>query len=184
VVTADYRYPVASIGPVSWAWNEANFTTLPGIVLAFGKRAKIGDKVAIVVYPDRVKVAEAFGGKFEVSFELDVIAMDPIQMEEIADFAVMSIWGVKKAALEFEGIEVVDVSMGGEAEDVYDETADLYYYQGSLSMQLRADWEIHVPVPLTISKVSSNLPAGTPSSLFYATAPAIAGRNTNFERIA
>lgn len=186
-LTADYYYPQASLGPIAWQWNKADFRTLPGIVLAFGKRGKKGDKVAVRVYPDRVDAAQAFGGKFEATFDLDVIAMDPIQMEEVADLAIMYLWGQKKNKLEFEGIEVLDVSMGGEAEEVYDETADTYFYNASLSVQLRADWEIHVPMPLTITKVTQNLVEGGqdggPSKLFFTTAPILAGRNNEFERI-
>lgn len=186
-LTADYFYPVPSIGPVPWQWNISDFKTLPGTVLAFGKRGKVGDKVAIRIYPDRVDAAQAFGGKFEATFEMDVIARDPIQMEEVADLAIMYLWGQKKPKLEFEGIEIVDVSMGGEAEEVYDETADIYYYNASLSIQLRADWEIHVPMPLTISKVTQSIVAAGvtngPASLYLATAPILAGRNNFFERI-
>ncbi len=154
-VGADYFYAAPSIGPVEFKWNSADFTTLPGVVLAFGKRARVGDKLAVRVYEDRVDTAKAYGGKFEVSFDLDVISQDPTQMEEIADFAVMSLWGEKKDRLEYEGIEVLEVSMGGEAEEQYDETGDLFFYNASLSVQLRADWEAHIPMPLIISKGST-----------------------------
>jgi hypothetical protein len=202
VVTADYRYAIPSIGPVEFQWNTADIKTLPGIVLAFGKRAQVGDKVAVVVYPDRVDTANAFGGKFEVSFDMDVIvANDSTQMEEMVDLVIMYLWGQKKASLELEGIEIVDISMGGEAEDAYDETGDLYYFNASVSIQLRADWEIHVPLPLTVSRVTPTTAAmdqsaslggkGSPTSivgegpigLYFATMPILAGRNNDFERL-
>jgi hypothetical protein len=202
IVTADYRYPIASIGPVQFQWNTPDVETIPGVVLAFGKRGKVGDKVAVVIYPDRVDAANAFGGKFEASFDLDVIvANDASQMEEIVDLAIMYLWGQKKSALEFEGIEIVDISIGGEAEDTYDEAADTFYYNASISIQLRADWEIHVPLPLTISRVTpttqtmdaraslgdknlqSTIVGDGPNSLFFATVPVLAGRNNAFERI-
>jgi len=186
VINGDYRYAVKTIGPIKFQWNQADFTTLPGVVLAFGKRAVKGDKVAVVVYPDRVDAANAYGGKWEVTFELNVISQDPIQMEEITDFAIMSMWGVKKPLLEYEGLEIMDISMGGEVEEQYDETADLMYYNSSISLQMRADWEIHIPLPLTISKVQQSMPRPDqlPSSdLFFATVPSLAGRNSNFEKI-
>jgi len=198
-LTADYRYVVSAIGPRPFHWNTADFETLPGVVMAFGKRASVGDQVAIVVYQDRVSTAHAYGGKFEVSFDFDVIAMDPTQMEEMADLVVMYLWGVKKSALEFEGIEIVDVSIGGEAEEAYDDTADTYYYTASLSIQLRADWEVHVPLPLTVSKVTPTSAAGDAAAppgqagpsrlhevygdLFYQTNPSVVGRNFSYERI-
>jgi len=202
IITADYRYSVPTLGPFEWYWNSADSKTLPGVILAFGKRGRVGDKIAVVVYDDRVDTANAFGGRFEASFELDVIATDPIQMEEIADYAVMSLWGEKRAALSFEGLEIIDVSMGGESEDTYDEAADLHYYMASMSVQIQADWEIHVPLPFTISRVSPTTAAleaqvgadrtGPSTSsiqpltqgLFFLTLPIMVGRNNSYERIA
>jgi hypothetical protein len=198
VLTADYRYAISSVGPIQFQWNKADFTTLPGVVLAFGKRARKGDKVAIVVYEDRVEAAKAYGGRTDASFDLDVIARDPMQMEEMADLLVMYLWGQKRDSLSSEGIEITDVSIGGEAEEIYDETGDDHFYNASLSIQVQADWEIHIPLPLTISQVTATTPemdsAVVPSTsstiigdvqspLFFATFPVIAGRNNNFERI-
>ena len=198
-ITASYRFTTPSIGPVPFHWNTADWTTLPGVVLAFGKRACVGDKVAIVVTQKREDTALAYGGKFEMSFDLDVIATDPLQMEEIADFAVMSLWSEKKPKLELEGIEIIDISLGGESEETYDETADIYYYMSSVSLQMRADWEVHVPLPLTISRVTASTPKGDaeappgqvgPSTilpvfnnLYCASTPIAVGRNHEFERI-
>lgn len=194
-ITADYRYAADSVGPIPFTWNTSDTKTLPGVVLAFGKRAEAGQKVAIVVYQDRVDTANAFGGKFEANFDLDVIARDNTQMEELADITIMYLWGEKKAVLGREGIEVLDVSMGGETEEVYDETGDSYFYQASLSVQLRADWELHVPLPLVLSRVTqitstgdtdptaaSGIQAAT-SDMFFATNPVLTDRKNDFERI-
>jgi len=188
-LTADYRYAIPSIGPVAFQWNAADFRTLPGIVLAFGKRAEAGDKVAVVVYQDRVDTAQAFGGKFEANFDLQVIARDTIQMEELADLTIMYLWGEKKSVLEYEGIEILDVSMGGEAEEIADEIGDNFFFQASMSVQMRADWELHVPLPLTISQATQTTKGGldgiqeATSDLFFRTYPLIAGRNNDYERI-
>jgi hypothetical protein len=188
-VTAEYRYAVPSIGPVEFYWNQSNFTTLPGVVMAFGKRARVGDKVAVVVYQDRVDTANAYGGKFEFSFDLDVIATDPAQMEEIADLVIMYLWGEKKPRLEFEGLEITDISMGGESEEAYDEQAELFFYTASISLSMRGDWEIHIPLPLTISRATTEQPNGSDGlrmetgRLFYATSPVAVGRNNDYERI-
>ena len=191
IITADYRYAAPSIGPVRWQWNTADWKTLPGVVLAFGKRGRAGDKQAVVIYSDRVETAQAFGGRFESSFELDVIAQDPIQMEEIADQTIMYLWGEKRSNLSFEGIEIIDTSMGGEAEEAYDDTADIYYYNYSLTIQFQSDWEIHMPLPFTLSRASSfmrqdgtsSLTPLSQSSLFFSTTPVIPGRNADYERI-
>jgi hypothetical protein len=80
----------------------------------------------------------------------------------------------------------MDVSMGGEAEESYDENADTYYYTASMSMQFQGDWEVHVPLGLTISQVtptSEGINGIVPGSIFFATNPIVSGRNNDFERI-
>jgi len=182
-VTADYRYPTDSLGPFPFRWNSADVTTLPGVVLAFGKRAAVGQKTAVVVYGSRVDAAQAYGGKHEVSFDLEVIARDTTQVEEITDLVSMYLWGEKRPVLSWEGIEIIDVSIGGESEEPIDETGQLFQYTTSMTVQMQADWEIHVPLALTISGVE---PDFTPvsSRVFYDTFPVVAGRNPDFERIA
>lgn len=200
ILTADYRYSVASVGPIKYQWNRADFSTLPGVVLAFGKRGKVGDKVAVVVYEDRVATAHAYGGRFDVTFDLDAIARDPYQMEELADLIWMYLFTQKRPLLSSEGIEITDVSMGGEAEEIYDETGDDYFYNASLTVQIQADWEVHVPLPLTVSRVTATTPdtdktanpldsvqattliGDVKNKLFYTTMT-IAGRDNDFERI-
>jgi len=202
-VTADYRYTVPSIGPVAFHWNTADFRTLPGVVLAFGKRAKVKDTVAIVVTKHRVATARAFGGKWDFTLELDVIAQDPIQREEITDWAAMYLWAEKRPILSNEGIELTEVSMGGESEEPMDETGDIIMYSASLSIQVQSDWEMHLPIPFTISKVQPVIPGpnvvgtvpdpsdptssagliATANNLVFATLPLFQGRNNDFERI-
>lgn len=181
-ITADYRHPEESIGPVPFQWNTSNTTTLPGVVLAFGKRAEAGQKVAVVVYSDRVSAAQAFGGKTELSFDLDVVARDTTQSEEIADLVYMYLWAHKKPILEMEGIEILDVSIGGESEDAIDETGQNFQYTVSVSVQMRADWEVHVPLPLTIVRLEPNLSAAA-TTAYFDTVPVLPGRNADFERI-
>lgn len=200
-LSADYRYAVPSVGPLPFKWNQGDNKTLPGVVLAFGKRSKKGDKVAIVVYEDRVEAAHAYGGRFDVTFDMDAIARDPNQMEEMADLIVMYLMAQKRPLLSSEGIEIMDISMGGEAEEIYDETGDDYFYNASLTIQMQADWEVHMPLPLTVSRVTdttaetdklstpldlvreSTIIGDVKNKLFFHTYPVIAGRNNNYERI-
>lgn len=191
IITADYRYAAPSIGPIKWEWNKADWETLPGVVMAFGKRGRPGDKQAIVVYQDRVESAQAYGGRFDLSFDVDVIARDPMQMEEIADMVFMYLFCEKRSNLSFEGIELTDVSMGGESEETYDEAADLFYFNYSMTVQLQSDWEIHIPLPFTISRAaaytrpdgSSSIQPLSQASLFFNTTPIVVGRNADYERI-
>jgi hypothetical protein len=203
-VSADYRYPIPTRGPFKFVWNTADFTTLHGVVLAFGKRAKVGDKVAVVVYPDRVEAANAYGGRFDTTFDVDVMSQDTNQMEEIADLVTMYLWGEKRPILSIEGIEITNISMGGESEVPYDEAANLNYYVASLNIEIQSDWEIHLPLPLTISRFGprggggpngspgglagvvagiSPVQPGPANNLFFQTVPIITSRNNDYERI-
>jgi hypothetical protein len=154
-----------------------------------------GQKVAVVVYSDRVDAALAYGGKNEVTFDLDVISRDSIQIEEISDLVQMYLLE-RKSALEFEGIELLDVSQGGESEEIADETGESFFYQASISVQLRADWEMHVPLPLVISKVTplkleGNVNPNEAQSgliqvaggIFFLTRDSFERREDNYERI-
>lgn len=195
-VSASYRYAAPSLGPINWYWNTADKDTLPGVILAFGKRGKAGDKVVVMVTPDRTPTASVYGGRFDLSFDLDVIvAGDANAAEEITDFAIMSLLSEKRARLSFDGIEVEDVSMGGEAEEAYDETADIMYYTSSISVSLQVEWESHIPLPLTISRVAPDTAApglaganaqalkAAVGEILFQTVPVNMYRNNDFERI-
>lgn len=198
-VTASYRHAAPSLGPIPFRWNTSDQTTLPGVVIAFGKRAREGDKVAIAVTQDRVDTARIYGGKWDLTYEFDCIAQDSIQREEIADWAIMYLWAEKREFLANEGISLTEISMGGESEEPMDETGDIFMYTASVSVQIQSEWEMHVPLPFTISQVQPMVPGGgtpdpsapsstagavpTANNLVFATLPLFAGRNNDFERI-
>jgi hypothetical protein len=48
------------------------------------------------------------------------------------------------------------VSMGGEAEEVYDETGDDYFYTANLSLNVMTDWTIHAPLGPTLTRAMSH----------------------------
>jgi len=153
-IYADYHYPAESRGPYVVTENSFNHTAIPGVIIAFGRNMHTGDGSAIIVTNKRTLTALEYGGNWEISISFDVLSRDPRQMEEIADLVLMFMWGEKKNMLEFEGIHITDISHGGEADEVYDETGQDMYYMVSMDMALRTDWSIHVPVPFKISAFS------------------------------
>ena len=154
-IYADYRYSVERQGPFPFRYEEANLDALPGAVLAFGRRAQECDKVAVVVNHSRTDVAEVYGGKFEVHFELIVFARDAEDREQLSDHVVISILD-RQNSLGYEGLELLDVSPGGESEEIYNPELDDYYYDGSVSLGFRVDWEIYRPLPVNIFRVTSS----------------------------
>lgn len=146
-VDADYRYVLPSRGPFDFFLNKYDVEAIPGTVIAFGDRAQDCDKMVVVVTDKRVDTAEIFGGKFEVHFDLTVFSRDPEDREKFSDFVVHSIMD-KKRAWGYEGLELLDVSPGGESEEIYNAEIDDYYYDSAVSMTLRVDWESYVPLPI------------------------------------
>ena len=152
-LSADYRYPGTSTGPYVIRENHTNVEAIPGVVLAFGRRVEAGDRQAVLVGDRRQAVALEYGGRWEINLDIDVMARDIVAQGEICDRTVMYLWGVARNRLSSEGIEITTVNFGGESEEIYDETGDDYFYNGSISMTLMSDWAIHVPISATIRQV-------------------------------
>jgi hypothetical protein len=158
-LVADYRYPGETTGPHKFVRNHSNNTALPGVVLAFGSRIKVGDRHAIIVYDIRQAAAMEYGGKWELAVDVEVISRDIYAQQEISDYSLMYLWAILRPRLSTEGIEMLDVSLGGESEEPYDENADDYYYNATFSISVQTDWVVRVPLSAselrTITDVSS-----------------------------
>lgn len=151
-LSADYRYAAPSTGPHPIIQMQANHTAIPGTVMAFGRRVQAGDRMAVVVTARRGPTALEYGGRWDLNVDFDVVARDVYAQQEIVDLTVMYLWGIARSRLSTEGIEISSVNMGGESEEAYDENADDYYYNASISVQLQADWSIHVPLAATVRR--------------------------------
>lgn len=152
-LSADYRYPGTSTGPHPIYENHADHMAIPGVVLAFGRRIEAGDRLAVVIHRVRQPTALEYGGRWDISLDFDIQAMDPYAQQEIADQTVMYLWGILRNRLSTEGIEITEVSMGGESEEIYDENGDDYYYGASFSVSVQTDWAIQVPLSAVIRRV-------------------------------
>ena len=146
-VDADYRYVISKQGPFDFDFGKANVDAIPGAILAFGDRAQDCDKMVVAITDSRVDVAEVFGGKFEVHFDLTVFSRDAEDREKLSDYVIHGVMN-KKLAWGFEGLELLDISPGGESEEIYNAEIDDYYYDSAVSMTLRVDWESYVSLPI------------------------------------
>jgi len=158
-IAADYRYPAASTGPHPFCEMRANKSAIPGVVLAFGRLAKEGDRAAIVVQPRREAAYQEYGGRWQVSLDFDIIARDLYSQQEIADRTIVWVWGNMRGRVSEEGVEILDVSLGGETEEIYDENADDYFYNASFSVTCETEWSIHVPLGPQLRSVTLATPA-------------------------
>ena len=155
-LSVDYRYTGTSTGPFPLPENGANVDAIPGVVLAFGRRAYDGDIMAVVIGDRREPVAKEYGGRWEMSMDMDIMARDVYAQGEITDRTLMYLYTEARERLSTEGIEITQASMGGEAEEVYDENGDDYFYTASISLSVMTDWAIHVPIGRTLNRVETN----------------------------
>lgn len=153
-LAADYRHVLPSTGPHRLYPTYANNTAIPGVVLAFGNRNKKGDRMAVVVEQLRQPAALEYGGRWDVSFDIEILSRDVDAQEEITDQTIIYLYGILRSYLSSEGIEMLDLSLGGEAEEVYDENGDDYFYTSSLALTLQADWSIHLPVSVFLRQAN------------------------------
>ncbi len=153
-IYADYRYSLPVQSPYYFKTDAANYEAIPGSVIAFGDRHIVGDRLAVVVGQTRAQTADVYGGKFEVNFELVVFTRDPEDREKMVDYVVASILE-RQNQLGFDGLELLDVSPGGETEEVYVAEIDDYYYDGAVSVGIRVDWEVYTPLPVEVFRIET-----------------------------
>jgi hypothetical protein len=89
--------------------------------------------------------AKIYGGHWEMSLDLAVIAKDPMQMEQMADHLISYLWSERKNVLEYEGIALSSVEPTGESEEVHVETTGDLYYESSILINLQSEWQKFVP---------------------------------------
>lgn len=154
-IIADYRYPDTTRGPFPIYRGEiSNTDAIPGVVIAFGDQLVDGDVVAVSVEGTRSNVAKIYGGKAEVSMDIDIIARDSRTRNELADITTLYFWHEVKEWLSEEGILITNVSLGGKSEEPYDDNADDYFYTASVSLSMMTDWEKYVARPLFIRRIT------------------------------
>jgi hypothetical protein len=154
-LSVSYRYPDTSKGPFLFKERTADNKAIPGCVLGFGRRIEVGDRFAVVVTGTREDTAMEYGGKWQLTVDLDITARDVYSQQEIADMTVMYIWTDLRPRIGGFGIDITDVSLGGESEEIYDENGDDYFYNSSISITLEADWAIYYPLHYKVRGLSN-----------------------------
>ena len=137
-VVADYRYAGVTTGPWVVLPYSGYHKPIPGCVLAFGGQFAKGDRFAVIVSNTREDAFLEYGGKWELSVDIDIIARDSNEQTVIADRTTMFLWAQLRSRLIDRGIDIQDVSMGGESED--------YFYNSTISMTIQADWSMYEPL--------------------------------------
>ena len=151
-ILVDYRYMPTGYnsGPFPYIIYQENHEVIPGVILSIGRRAAAGDQQVIYVSQFREQQARIYGGHWQMSFDLSVIAKDSMQMEEMSDHVVNWLWGIRKNPLEFEGITLNSVEPSGETEEVQIETSQDMFYESSVAINVQTEWQNFVPYNVSL----------------------------------
>jgi hypothetical protein len=152
-LSADYRYAVDTMGPFDIESDRAHYQAIPGVILAFGRQITPGDRFAIVVTDIREPVAKEYGGRWDLSVEIELWTRDVDDQREITDMMLAWLPSVLRDRLAIQGVWINSVDFGGETEEPYDDNADDYFYGATISLQVQTDWQLHVPLPIRIQHV-------------------------------
>jgi len=125
---------------------EFNNTAIPGVLMAFGDRLKVGDEQVVIVEKEVREVSRVYTGRWTLSADIFVVAQDADTQERLADYVVTKMWSDWEESLIDDGIYIHDFSLGGETEDLEVEVAEEYNFTANLGMTLDVDWEIHKPI--------------------------------------
>lgn len=154
---------------VSYRWADQVETThafekgqssnqiVPGVSIAFGEKVEVGAKAVVGTLPERIDIADIYGGRFDVSMTLVCYAKDPDQRQEIVDWIALSFLGVLKERFDSEGQALTDFSLAGKARTPYVEGGDDYYTQ-TVSLSFQVDWELHKSFPLRVEGLTFDSP--------------------------
>jgi hypothetical protein len=151
---------------------------IPGCLIAIGRWIEDGDEQVIIVEKDRQATYHEYGGRWDISVDIDLVTRDVHSQADIADRTVVWLWSTLRPKLSNLGLEVSDVSLGGEGEEVYDDNADDYFYTASMSLSIQADWFIHFP--LVIPLLRYNLKDVVPVKDIIKAPVAGIGKDTSF----
>lgn len=157
---ADYRYFAGERGPFAVNPNIPLTDAVPGVTIAVGRNLRAGDIVGVVVEPFRRATAMEYGGQWELTADIDVFARDVHNQREMADRTCMYLWGIARSRLSSEGIEITQISIGGDSEESYDDNAQEPYFTSSISLTCQTEWSIHVPLDLPIRKAEAYTTTG------------------------
>jgi hypothetical protein len=137
-------------GPFTFKAYQEVHNAIPGVVICMGRRAVADDLQGINVSKFREPQARIYGGHWNMTLSLGVIAKDSIQMEEMVDQIVNWLWAVRKNQLEYEGITLNRVEPTGESEETFIETTGDLYFESTVDVDLMSEWQKFTPYPYAL----------------------------------
>ncbi len=133
---------------------EYNNTAIPGVLMAFGDRLKVGDEQVVIVEKEYREVARVMTGRWMLNADIFIIAQDADTQERLADYLITKLWADWEANLIDDGIYVHDFSLGGETEDLEVEIAEEYNFTSNIGVTIDVDWEVHQPITREVRSIN------------------------------
>lgn len=176
---ADYRWAGDRMGPFDLPkhFHYIN-TALPGVILSFSNQFTVGDKMVVLIYPQREPAAQVFSGHYNMTFEIDVFTRDPQTLADLTDHLINDVWNNRRLKLMDEGLTITEMEPGGESEDVYDTNTNDLYYKNSVTLQIMSEWKKFVPYLYALEDYSYDLHTVTSQEKEYT----ITNQNQMYER--
>jgi len=156
-----YRAIGVSLGMFDYKPEEFNDDAIPGVIIAFAAHPIIGDKHVIVIENTRTVSDKVYGGPWDISVTIDVLASDIDQEEELTDLTFMYLM-LKKPLLDELGLAMDALSISGEVEDEDYSTINEYRYMNGLDITIKSEWEIRIPILKRIEKIILTSPDDSP----------------------
>ena len=144
-VFVDYRYAGEPFGPFTVEANIALRNGIPGVVVAFGDRIRVGDKQVVRVRPRIVPSYDVYSGEWDLSFDLTILALDPNEQEMLADYAATVLWAKKRVELEDDHIILQELNIGAESTDTLIEASGEPYFMCTIGLSIITRWEFYIP---------------------------------------
>jgi len=145
-IYASYKTEGETRGPFKQQKYYYNNRALNGVILAFGNQIKKGDQAFVEIHNTREISAAAYGSLWNINLDFNIYAKDPMTSLELAKLTHQYLEADLRPVLSFEGIEITEVSMGGEGTEVrFDNTQDPYF-TASISLSLNSFWERRYPI--------------------------------------
>jgi len=151
-ICAEYEFLGSVQGPFTTEYYRYDNKNLPGVITAWGDRIHVGDTQVVFVDKEQNSASHIFGGRWDISTSLQIIAQDSDQSERLADFIITSLWSLQ-TRLTNEGIHVHDFNIS-ESEDSELELPEEWNFIAQIDFISEVDWEISTPLIQVLRRVS------------------------------
>jgi len=143
---ANYRWVGSTRGPFDIP-NDSHYdnTSITEVILAFGNKKIVNDRLVVIVYPEREQAAKVYSGHWNMNFDIDVFARDTLELPDLTDYVIDDMWTRKRLSLISEGLTIEEMDPTGESEEVYDSNTGDLYYKNSIALSMMTEWKRFIP---------------------------------------